>query len=230
MRKVLLTACFSVLICASANASVIGVRNAGYYNSTGTAGPNSPVYLTGICCAGSLDHRSWLEFNLTGVTGTITGATLHLFNPSSGFSSSDGSETFAIFDVTSSRIPLITGAGGLSAFNDLGGGVLLGSAVVTAAANGSFVDVTLNASGISYMTSKLGGLAYLGGAITSLSGTADQYVFVNSHLIQYPGSALTLDGATGGGPGGGGAVPIPAVAWLFGGALSALGLVRRKRE
>ena len=84
---------------------------------------------------------------------TITGATLRLGNSATGFSTPDGAETRAIFDVNT----------GLAA---LTGGTELGSLVVSGPLNSTVSELTLNTAGIAYLNGQSGQFA-IGGALTT---------------------------------------------------------------
>jgi hypothetical protein len=146
----------------------VPAANYGFYhqNGTFTSGTNHAVgYYTGTP-PGEL--RNFFVFDLTGLAGNITGATLRAFNPSTGFSSPQGTETFTLFDVSTSLDTLTTLAGGTAAFADLGTGAPLGSVTVTSTVANTVVEVTLNAQGIAYLNSVNGRIA-LGGALTTLA-------------------------------------------------------------
>lgn len=142
---------------------------------------NSGTFLTGQYGTGwhsgvPGEARSFFVFDLSGVTGTITAATLRLAtNPSfSTYISPDPSETFTLFDVSTPLATLTSGGGG---FADLGTGTTLGSFVATGAL-GAQADISLNAAGLTYLNAAIGGNPALGGAITTLtSGASNEIVF-----------------------------------------------------
>ena len=70
-----------------------------------------------------------------------------------------------------------SGAGQTGIFDDLGTGVGFGSQTFSAANNGQIVSVPLNAASLADLNAKRGGLVALGGALTSIVGSADQAVF-----------------------------------------------------
>lgn len=162
---------------AHAATSTIPATNFGFYHNNGTftSGTNHAVgYYTGNP-PGEL--RNFFTFNLTGLAGKITAAKLRAFNPASGFSSPQGTETYTLFDVSTPLTPLITLTAGTAAFNDLGTGSQLGSVSVSASANGTVVEVNLNAAGITYLNSVNGTIA-IGGALTTLvSGAQSERLF-----------------------------------------------------
>src|SRR5439155_12677519 len=105
--------------------------------------------------------------------------------PGSGYSSPDATETFTLFDVSTPLGALrASGSGQTDIFNDLGSGASFGSQTVSPTdngnGNGKYVSVSLNDGGLAALNAARGGLAAVGGALTTLAGTADQYVFGSS--------------------------------------------------
>lgn len=163
-------------VTASAATVTIQVSNFGFYhqNGTFTSSTNHAVgYYTGTP-PGEL--RNFFVFNLAGYAGKITSAKLRAFNPSSGFASSDPSETYGLFDVSTPLNTLTALTGGTNAFADLGGGVQLGAVTVTSAVANSVVEVPFTAQGLAYLNAAAGQIA-IGGAITTISGAAQQRLF-----------------------------------------------------
>ncbi|MFN7934134.1 MAG: BACON domain-containing protein [Bryobacteraceae bacterium] len=175
----LVAALLLLLPTGQAATTTIPATSFGFYhgNGTFTSGTNHAVgYYTG---APPGELRNFFTFNLTGLAGKITAAKLRAFNPATGFSSPDASETYSLFDVSTTLNTLITLAGGTAAFNDLGSGTQLGSVSVSASANGTVVEVNLNAAGIAYLNSVNGTIA-IGGAITTLTSGAQSERLFNS--------------------------------------------------
>ena len=146
----------------------------GRYFTSGTF--FSGQYGTGWHAGVPGEARSFFVFDLSGVTGTITAATLRLAtNPSfSAYISPDPSETFALFDVAT---PIATLTGGSGGFADLGTGTVLGTFLANSSI-GSQVDINLDASGLTYLNAAIGGSTALGGALTTLaSGGSNEIVF-----------------------------------------------------
>jgi hypothetical protein len=206
-------------------ATILTHVDRGWYADFGSHSTSNENYLTGRYFG--TDYRSFFVFDLSGVTETITSATLKLWNPSSppnteaGFSSPDASETLALYDVSTSTASLTGGTGGVSAFTDLGSGTSFGSTTISAADNGSFVTITLNASALSALNSA-GGLFSIGGALTTLSGSSNQNAFLWTH--EFPvASTLELETTT--------ALPTPGTLALFGiSFVSMLVNLRRRKK
>jgi len=196
----------------------LSAGDSGWYGSISGHDTSNSNYSVGFCinfCSPAETMRNFFVFDLSGVNDTITGATLHVFNPSNpfnGYASLDATETYELFSYESSVVALV---GGTGSYSDLGDGTSYGTVSVSAADNGSFVDVTLNASALSDLNSATG-LFALGGVISTLSGESRmEGVFgFSSHR-----EVRELILAT---------VPIPAAVWLFGSALGLLGWMRHK--
>jgi hypothetical protein len=69
-------------------------------------------------------------------------------NTGNGYGSPDATETYAIYDVETAVPPLMLGFGGVFTYHDLGSGASYGSVSASAADNGTFIEVELNASGV----------------------------------------------------------------------------------
>src|SRR5690606_6871505 len=130
---------------------------------------------------GTTERRSFFVFDLSSVTGTIGSATLRLFNPFlspflPGYVSPDPAELLNIYDVSPPADVVRQGLAGTSGFADLGGGTLFGSRLVSAADNGTIVEITLNSAAIAALNAATG-LFALGGALGTIDSSAEQYVF-----------------------------------------------------
>src|SRR5262249_58390971 len=95
-----------------------------------------------------------------------------------GYSSPAPTETLSFFDVSTPLASLqATGSGQTAIYNDLGTGATFASRTVSTADNGTLVSVGLNAAGLAAIQAAAGSSVALGGALTSISGTANQFVF-----------------------------------------------------
>jgi hypothetical protein len=160
----------------------IDAIDAGWYDSTGFHDPTNTNYVTGYCCEPA-DHRNFFVFDLAGVSRSIASAELRVLTPSGGFASNAGSETYQLFDISTSVATLRAGGAGKTAiYNDLGSGVSYASRVVTPADDGQVLSLPLSAAAVANLNTSLGSLAALGGGLTTISGTADQVVFGYSGL------------------------------------------------
>jgi hypothetical protein len=188
---------------SSTLAIVINATDSGWYNNghnssnkNYAAGPNDT-------------YRNYFVFDLSGVTGTITSATLRL---DSGLVS--GTPTYDVYDVTTDVGTLMaTHASGTTATNihsDLGSGDFYGSGMITGAH--TIHDFVLNSSAFSSMNAATG-LWALGGRNNDSSYT---FWGTNSSLTRQ----LIIETSS---------VPESSTLALFGLGLLALGLKRRKR-
>jgi hypothetical protein len=173
--------------------------DSGHYNPGGIHAINIQNHLTGVFAGTEL--RSFFAFDLSSVNGTITSATMRLFNPfvsqfQPGYSSPDPAETLNIYDVSTPAAEIIAGAGRAAGFADLGSGTLYGTRVMSAADNGTVVEIVLNNAALTGLNSS-DGLFVLGGALGSL-GTGDQFVFGHSMAAFVPDHTrqLVLDVAS----------------------------------
>ncbi|MFO0848203.1 MAG: hypothetical protein U0871_06570 [Gemmataceae bacterium] len=223
------------------SAAIITTADRGWYNDTGFHIPDNPNYITGFAPADpdfpdefpAQTFHSFFTFNVPSLSGPFVQAALVAYNPGGvddfgpGYSSPDASETITLFGVTTPMDTLISGAGGVAAYTDLGTGPVYGSGVVTAADNGRFVRIELNPTGLAALNAARGGSFAIGGAVTTLSGqtAAEEFVFgFSGFRLGFPGSPQDgdtfLDVVS---------VPVPA-GLLLGllGAAPATALIRRR--
>jgi hypothetical protein len=147
----------------------------GWYDQTGYHDSANPNYAVGNCyslaCSlplGPFGTNDYFVFDLSGVTGPITSASLSIYNPgappSDGFFGVPG--TLSIYDVTTPISALeASNAGAVSVYNDLGSGVLYGSVGVSAADNGQFVNITLNSAALTLLNANVGNQVAFGGSL-----------------------------------------------------------------
>ena len=152
--------------------------DSGFYFANGRHSPSNENYLTGLF---TMEHRSFFVFDRSSVTDTITSATLRLFNPKvtqflNGYVSPDATEILNFYDVTTSAADITGNSAGLAGFADLGSGILYGARTVSASDNGTIVEIALNNSAVAALNAGTG-LFITGGALGSIGGPSDQYVF-----------------------------------------------------
>ena len=226
-----------LLLCASAQqaaAVTIDATDRGWYGDDGTHNTSILNYLAGDCDGGTCvagsntgidEFRNFFVFDLSGVTGPITAATLILHNTDGtaqfpnnvGFFSDTGSETYLVNEVSTAIASLLAGTGGVAVFNDLGGGTPFGSITATSAANGTFVEIDLNSAAITALNLASGLFAF-GGAITTLNGFADEetlFAFSSNNLSD---TQLELT-----------VVPEPSTVLLLAAGIALLGALRTRR-
>ncbi len=142
----------------------------GWYDQTGSHDSTNPNYIAGVCgssdsCLGDdLNRRDFFVFDVP--PGLYTSAVLSLFNPSVGYISTNPTETYDSWDVSTLIFDLeANNTGRVDIFNDLGSGMQFGSVVVSAADNGTFVNITLNSDALVAINSAEGGPLAIGGAV-----------------------------------------------------------------
>jgi hypothetical protein len=160
---------------AAAQTVVISQTDRGWYVDDGfsnASSSNVDNYLVGKCCLGVREHRNFFVFDLASVAQPIASAKLALSVPGGrldGYSSPNSSENYELHDFATSIATLVDGTGGVTAFEDLGSGVVYGSRIMTAADNGSVVEITLNPAAIADLNSATGLIA-IGGSLTTIDG------------------------------------------------------------
>jgi hypothetical protein len=178
---------------------VLDAVDRGNYRNDGVHTPSSTNYAAGYVYFGpgfpleSIRTRNFFVFDLPAVNGTIGSASLELFNPTGGFLSPDGVETYGVFDVTSNIASLIAGTASVGGYSDLGSGVQLGSRDILSGEVNTVIKVSLSdPAALAYLNAGLGSTIALGGDITTISGpgTASQASFGASSSL--PASATQL--------------------------------------
>jgi len=161
---------------ATADTISISASDTGTYTSSGFHLSSNKNYTTGI--SGGTEDRSYFVFNIPSISAPIVSVQLQLTNPLNGYTSPDPFETFQLFDVLTS-IPLLeaTNVGSTSIFNDLGSGISYGTRTVSVADNGTLVTISLNSAAMSAITTASGSALAFGGALTSLGGATNEFVF-----------------------------------------------------
>ncbi len=147
-------------------AYVIQASVEGWIDDTGAGNGGSGNYIVGNCavsgCNGTDgEYRDYFVFDLSGVSGPITSASLSLGNGSTGFNGSPA--TYTSWDVTTSVGELETGS--LAAYADLGSGAQYASTAVGFSDNGTQVGITLDGAALSALNAAEGGSFTIGGAL-----------------------------------------------------------------
>jgi hypothetical protein len=161
---------------AFADTITISAADSGTYTSSGFHLSTNKNYTTGI--SGGTEDRSYFVFNLPLFSAPIISAELQLTNPANGYTSPDAFEIFQLFDVLTPISSLqATNFTATSIFADLGTGTAYGSRTVSATDNATLVTIPLNVSAISAITAAGGGAWALGGALTTLGGATNEFMF-----------------------------------------------------
>jgi len=175
---------FGVSGSVSAAMITLNATDRGAYDNTGFHNPAVLNYVVGDPIpADGTERRNFFVFDLSGVSGLIVSAQLALVNPSTGFASPTGAETYGVFDVTTALASLTAGTAGVGGFADLGGGSSYGSYAATAADNSTTIQFSLNGTALADLNTAIGGLFGIGGAITTLDGVDNA-----EHLFSSSGS------------------------------------------
>lgn len=154
----------------------------GWYQSTGLHTPGNSNYLTGSFLA--LQYHSFFIFDLAGFSGqAYDSATLRFYMPVDGVGLAEPTRMFELYDVITPAVDLMSGAGGVAAFQDLGSGVLLGATVISESDEGTLVDVALNAKGVLALNQALNGdgLFVVGGRLAVPPGS-EEFIFALTNL------------------------------------------------
>ena len=128
---------------SQADSITLNASNSGYYNLVGySSGAFGNIAQVGT------SYRNWLGFDLSGIDGIITAATLQV---ASDARNSSG-QTINWWDVTTpySQLGSVSGAAGINVFTDIGGGVSFGQGTHTAGILNSF---TLNSAALASLNS-----------------------------------------------------------------------------
>jgi hypothetical protein len=225
--KAKITALFVLLFSCAAHGATVTIDAAafGYYLSDYLSGGSTIIHGSNYAVGevpeffgANVELRNYSVFDLSSVNGTITSATVKFFNPATGFNSVYDPEAFGLTDVSTSISALTAGTGGAAAFSDLGSGIGVGGAFAGSSSNGTYVNVVLNAAGVAYLSGNLGGDIAFGGKLAALdNGFPEQRLFLSGSDLPLSNVQLVME-----------VVPVPAAAWLFGGALGALVMLKRR--
>jgi hypothetical protein len=225
--KLFLGMALSATLAAQATIYTVNAIDRGWYDSTGYANTDPAGnlnYVAGIS-AGYI-YRDVFVFNLSGLpSGTISSATLRLYNPSSvtsygnGYISPNASQIFQVGSVSTAISTITNATGGVAVFNDLAAGTLWGTRSVSSSDNGAFVPISLNASFDSAALSYLGsGNIALGGHLQGdTTFTQNTMIFAYTQTPGNPAPQLVLD-----------IVPVPEPSSLAFGVLALVGFLFHK--
>lgn len=165
-------------------------------------------------------RNNYFAFDLSGLSGTVTGAKLTIFGGNGFFffnSTTPAAVTYSIYDVSTNIGALSGHTAGATAFTDLGSGSVYGSASI-AVISGSAPQLEIDLSGgLNDITATLGGLFALGGGSSLVSNQG----FLWSSSSRDPAAQLTLE-----------TTPLPAALPLYATVFGGGGLVawRRRRK
>lgn len=218
-------ACVGFFTSYQAQAGVINVpvsvqgmfSSFGQNNGAMGAGPGN--FLTGqsVTQNGSYSSHSYFLFDLSALSSNVSSATLVITVPYSSYISSDPSETFQLYDVSSTSFAALQNQNttwNFGVYDDLASGTKYGSRVFTAADNHTTITIDLNADAIAAINASKGSLFAIGGALTTLGSATEQLFGFTNYATN---TTLQLTSAP---------VPEPATAML----LAAAPLLLRRRR
>ena len=205
------TALASALFCASAGAVPLVVSNSysGWYDETGAHyfDYTDRNYLAGTF--GGLEFRNFFVFDLGGVTGPVSSASLKV---QSYDVSANGTYTLYRTSLPASIADDCVGCE--STFAGLVAGPPLGSIALGPGSSNTTLSIPLNDAAIAWLGASAGGTVVIGGAFPQ-PADADNYAFGYSGFDA--GNELVLN-----------AVPEPGTLLLLGSGVAALALCRRR--
>jgi large repetitive protein len=184
LSAVLITmlACTFVASIASAAIVQLDAIDSGWYKNNGLHGASNKNYIIGdyLATDGRV-YRNYFVFDLSGITLPIGAANLSVYNPTDGYISADPTETWNLWEVSSSMANLMAdhAAGdpvGLDIYDDLGGTNFLGTGTVSAADNDTMVNVALNGNALVLLNNAIGSQWAVGGSITTLDAVDNSEV------------------------------------------------------
>jgi hypothetical protein len=157
----------------------VTAATSGWFDQFGFHDGGNRNYVVGVCgdfdtCVSTTDvvYRDFFGFNLSGASPHATSASLLIWNPGRAIDGYDGygsifaSETFQLKEVhTPLSLLNMSQFHGVGVFEDLGSGTVYGQVVVSAADNGTWVRVPLNAAALDAINGAAGGSIAFGGSL-----------------------------------------------------------------
>ncbi len=214
LKRALAGAAFACLAVTAAEAATVTIDSfdTGYYQNGGGTPSNNNIIEDST-------RNNYFAFDLSGVSGAVTGATLTIFGGNGSYSTARSSVLFTVYDVSTEIGALTTRAGGTAAFADLGSGTAYGSATIaTPLSFGAMPEVVVDlAGGLADINASLGALFALGGG-SDLTGN-DGFLWISSNLAT-SAARLTLEVTT--------PVPLPASLPLLLASVGAFVALRRR--
>lgn len=163
-----------LVLTTTSGTQTLSATDKGWYTQAGlseSAYTGFTNYEAGFQAGSGRTFNNFFVFNLAGVTDTITGAYLSLYNPSATTDGGDGFDSdstnaalFTLYDVSTTIAKLESdNFSAVSIFNDLGSGTQYGDYTFTSADNGTQVHINLNADAITALNAAAGGQFAFGG-------------------------------------------------------------------
>lgn len=197
----------------------------GWYDTAGNHDPTNDNFITGGCC--SARHASFFAFDLSGISGVVTSASLQVRTPDSFYRAPDATTIFRLRKYEGDPAALLAGTAGVDAYRALRGktATRYGSRrIATPGQDGTMPDVGISlARGLGDLNAMLGGTLVLGG---SLRSPGHLWSFSQDEGPRAVRLVLKVEpAATQTAP-----VPLPASLPLLVAALGLLGLATRRRH
>gem|GEM_PF-1463610 len=165
----------------------LNATDTGWVRSDGNHLSTSREYAVGLRLSGSLPYyfRNYATFAIPATTPSFDTAELRLLNPSTGYNSVDPTETYSLFDVSTSIANLDTtrspgNTTGIAIYNDLGSGVVFGARDLSLNDNGKTVAIELSTNAVTALNARRGTSFSIGGTLTTIVGSTPQSAFEGS--------------------------------------------------
>ena len=143
----------------------VAASDSGWYRSDGWYFDGNTNYIVGT--PGGSTYHNWFTFDLTAVTGTVTGASLRLATEDLA----GGPHLYSLFDVSTDFATLTTGhmggTAGLAIYADLASGLLFGQRGYQDSDTGSTLSTVLNSNAFAALNSAIGGNFAIGGTLVA---------------------------------------------------------------
>lgn len=240
MRSLIMAAAGLVAF-GSAQANVLNSADNGWYDDTGFHNPDNTNIFTGWISNGEQNEvRSFFVFDISALNAPVSSASFMTpASTNSGcpgrlsstgcYESTDGAELIAFYGVDTPIQDLIDGVGGVSAYDDLGGGTRYGSDLVSA----GFFD-PMPEVGFSFQQTALNDLNAaianndqffaIGAVLVELArGPNTEGIWSFSDATNFSAGRLMFETVEA-------PVPVPAALPLMAAGLGALGAAARRRR
>lgn len=192
--------------------TTVANTNSGWIMSDGSVQANNTTYSSGFMYGFQFDN--YFNFNLGGVSGTVTGATFEVESYNIV-----GTGTYSIYSTGLTNAEAVSG--GVPNYNALTSGTLIGSISIDPSDDSKLLDISLNSGGLAWLQANEGNQIVLGGAFIapgSLNYAFGQSLLNSNNVLDIQ----TVNAAPS-------ATPEPSSVLLLGSGLFGIaGLLRRR--